>query len=221
MEVVANNIANVSTPAFKGESMLFAEYVEKLGGATPLSFVQDFGTGRDTRQGALTHTGNTFDVALEGQGYMGVQTDAGIRYTRNGRLRLDPDGQIVTASGNPVLGEGDQPVTIPNGATDIAIGRDGTITTSQGIAGKLQVVGFERESDLLPAANGLYVTDATPTPAPNTTVLQGMIEESNVKPIVEMTRMMAVTQSYMHAKDMLEAEDSRLKSAIEHLGKTA
>jgi flagellar basal-body rod protein FlgF len=221
MDVIANNIANVSTPAFKGEKMLFSEFVERLGGEAPLSLVQDFGTARDTRQGSLTRTGNPFDVALEGDGYLAVQTESGVRYTRNGRLRLDANGQVVDALGDAVLGDGNAPILIPPDAQDVSIGRDGTISTAQGVAGKLGIQVFDKETDLVPAANGLYVTEAQPQPATNTLLLQGMIEESNVQPILEITHMMAVSRSYSFAKDMLDGEDSRIKNAIDHLGKSA
>jgi flagellar basal-body rod protein FlgF len=222
LDVVANNIANGSTPAFKAERLIFAEYLEPQPGAKRLSFVHDVGSERDARQGALTRTGNSLDVAIQGEGYFTVATPLGNRYTRSGRWQLDAQGQLVTPQGYALLGDGDQPVQIPQGATDVSIGRDGTITTSQGFAGKVGVVAFDKEDSLRPAANGLYVTDATPQPAPaQTSVLQGMIEESNVEPILEITRMMALSRNFEFAKQMLDGETDRARSAIDKLGKVA
>jgi flagellar basal-body rod protein FlgF len=223
LDVVANNVANASTPAFKAERLIFAEVLEGAGtGGRRLSFVHDIGTERDTRQGTLTRTGNSLDVAIQGDGYFTVQTPLGPRYTRNGRWQLDPQGRLVTPQGYALLGDGSQPVEIPQGATDLSIGRDGTVTTSLGNAGRVGVVAFDKEQELRPAANGLYVTDATPGPVPaDTAVVQGMIEESNVQPIVEVTRMMSLSRSFNFAKEMLDGESDRSKSAIEKLGRVA
>jgi flagellar basal-body rod protein FlgF len=221
IDVVANNLANSSTPAFKAERMLFAEFLNRGSASEPVSFVQDLGTLRDTKQGPITRTGNPLDFALQGDGYLQVQTPLGPRYTRNGRFQLDGTGQVVTAQGYPVLAESGQPLTVPVDATDITVTRDGTVTTSQGEAGKLGAVRFANERDLVPAAGGLYVTEAVPTPAPETVIQQGMIEESNVEPVVEMTRMMNIAHNFSFAKDLGDSESDRTRSAIEKLGKVA
>src|SRR5262249_30237242 len=109
LDIVANNLANASTPAFKAERVLFAEFVTQAGGP---SSVQDFGTPRDTKQGALSRTGNPLDVALQGSGYFALQTPLGVRYTRNGRFQLDPNGQVVNAQGYALL-DGTSPLTLP------------------------------------------------------------------------------------------------------------
>lgn len=219
MDVLSNNIANASTPAFRGERLVFEEYLARASGNA--SMVHDVGVARDARQGPLTRTGNSFDLALKGDGYFVVDTPMGPRETRNGRLQLDPQGRLVTSEGYTVQGEGGQPITLPTDAADVTIGRDGTITTSEGQAGKVQVVRFERDRDLVPVANGLFVTDAQPQPATDAAVLQGMVEESNVQPIVEMTRLMQVARNFAFAKQMVDGEDDRLKNAIDKLSRVA
>jgi flagellar basal-body rod protein FlgF len=220
LDVVANNIANASTPSFKDERMLFAEYLNRKG-SSPTSYVETFGTSRDTSQGPLARTGNPLDVALNGNGYIKVDTPFGTRYTRNGRLELDANGQLVNGQGYAVLGTGNQPINLPPDAVDISITRDGTISTKDGQAGQIEVVKFDNERTLRPVAGGLYVTDAQPTPAADTAVLQGMIEDSNVQPVIEMTRMMTVARSYTSAKDLIDSENDRIKTAITTLGKVA
>jgi flagellar basal-body rod protein FlgF len=222
LDVVANNVANASTPAFKGERLIFAEYLQPQPDRSSTSFVHDIGTERDARQGSLTQTGNSLDLGLQGNGYFNVQTPLGPRYTRNGRWQLDPQGQIVTAQGYPVVDNGGRPIQVPAQASEITITRDGTISTPQGAVGKLDVVQFAREDQLRPAANGLYVTDAPPTPAAATTaVMQGMVEESNVQPIVEITRMMTLSRAFEFSKGMLDGESDRVRNAIDKLGKVA
>jgi flagellar basal-body rod protein FlgF len=222
LDVVANNLANASTPAFKAERVIFAEYIERqrAAGAPAVSFVEDFGSARDTSQGALTRTANPLDMAIQGDGYFKVQTPLGIRYTRNGRFQLDPTGQIVNAQGYALLGSGDAPINLPTDAADITITRDGSISTAQGEAGRITIAKFADERMLTPAAGGLYVTDARPTAA-ETPVLQGMVEESNVQPIIEMTRLMNISRNFGFAKDLGDGEADRARNAIDKLGKVA
>jgi flagellar basal-body rod protein FlgF len=223
LDVVANNIANSSTPAFKAERVIFAEFInrQRATGAPSLSFVQDFGSARDTSQGPLSTTGNPLDLALQGDGYLKVQTPLGIRYTRNGRFQLDPTGQIVNAQGYPVMADGDRPIVVPPDAHEITVTKDGTVSTSQGDAGHLSVVKFDDERQLTPATGGLYVSSATPTAATETMVLQGTVEDSNVQPIIEMTRLMAISRNFGFAKDFGDNEADRTKTAIDRLGKVA
>jgi flagellar basal-body rod protein FlgF len=221
MDVVANNLANSSTPAFKAERMLFSEFLDRRRANQPTSFVQDFGTMRDTKQGPVTRTGNSLDLALQGDGYLKVETPLGIRYTRNGHFQLDGGGQVVTAQGYPVLAEGDRPLTVPSFVTVTSCASVGTVTTDQGEAGRLAVVRFDNERDLVPASGGLFVTEAVPQPAPDTLVLQGMIEGSNVESILEITRMMNISHNFNFAKDLGDSESERTRSAIDKLGKVA
>jgi flagellar basal-body rod protein FlgF len=201
--------------------MIFAEYLQRQADGRSLSYVHDFGTQRDVRQGAVSRTGNSLDVALQGDGYLAVHTPMGVRYPRNGRMSMDAQGQHVPSAGYAVLGEGNQPMTVPPEAKDVSIAKDGSITTNLGPAARMQVLKFAKDQELKPAAGGLYVTDAQPAPAEGTVVLQGMIEDSNVQPIVEITRMMSVSRAFEAAKDLVEGEGERQRNAIDKLGKVA
>ena len=106
MEVIANNLANLSTPAFKKESVAFEEYLTNVpatetegGGVTPVAFVLDRGVVRDLSSGRLEQTNGVLDFALEGRGYFVVDTPQGERYTRNGLFQLNNQGQVVTDDG--------------------------------------------------------------------------------------------------------------------------
>jgi flagellar basal-body rod protein FlgF len=226
MDVVSNNLANLATPAFKGEEMLFSQYLVKPAGTGPLAFVQDIGTVRDLRQGPLSQTGNPLDLALEGKGYFAVQSPLGVRYSRNGHFQLDPQGQIVTNDGFAVLGDSGQPLVVPPTTRTITVAPDGTIslssdgTTASSLIGKLQVVDFAVPQAVTPGANGLYVTDQTPQPAA-AKVQQGMIEESNVQSVVELTRMLSVARASQSIKSFLDEESQRRSTAIDKLGKVS
>src|SRR6185312_11727364 len=137
MDVVANNLANASTPAFKGEEMLFSQYlVRPSGQRSPIAFVQDAGTVRDLREGPITQTGNPLDLAISGQGYFAVQTPLGVRYTRNGHFQLDSQGQIVTSQGYPVLTNSGQPLVVPANTHGITVATDGTVSVGQDGSGQ-------------------------------------------------------------------------------------
>jgi len=219
IETIANNIANSSTTAFKGERVMFQEFLIPSGNGQTASYVHDVGTTRDTRQGPITRTSNPLDVALNGGGYLSVQTPEGQRFTRNGRMHLNPQGEIVTSEGYTVLGEGNSPLTIPGGSDKVSIGQDGTVAAGQARIGKLQVVKFDRPQAMTPAGAGLYQTDETPQPATDTKVEQSSLEESNVQTVLEITRLMELTRNSGISKDFLDGESDRLKNAIEKLGK--
>ncbi|MGE5767574.1 MAG: flagellar hook-basal body complex protein, partial [Bacteroidota bacterium] len=156
MDVIANNMANLNTPAYKGQSMLFVEYLETTDSGEKMSFVQDISLVRNLTEGQMTTTENPLDLAIAGEGYFEIETPVGPRYSRNGVFQLNADGQLVTSSGQPVLGEGGQPITLPPNSTDVTVTRDGTISTSQGPAGRLRLVRFEDEQAMVKLADGLY-----------------------------------------------------------------
>lgn len=222
MEVIANNLANMSTSGFKNEQQLFREYLEPspVRGQT-IAYVHDVGVVRDVRQGDLAKTSNPLDVGINGNGYFQVNTVDGPRYTRNGRFQLDSGRTLVTAQGYQVLNATGQPITIPQGATSISIGPDGSVATETGPVGKIAVSSFANQQDLVPAANGLYATSATPTPDTVSTLHQGTLEDSNVQPIVEMAQMLGVQRAYTSAQNIIEGEDNRLRNAIDKLSKSS
>ena len=222
MDIVANNIANMNTSGYKGERMMFVEHLVKSRGGERIlgdkvSYVRDIATMRDLSNGPLEQTGNPLDVALEGEGYFVVQTDTGNNYTRNGRFKLDEGGQLVTSSGDPVLSDGGQPFFLTPGDTKISVARDGTVSTQNGVLGKLAVVKFDDEHRLRPGAGGLYDTEDTGTPVENPMVAQGMLEGSNVQPVIEMSRMIQVHRAYDAVKGFVEKEDDRMKKMIRDL----
>jgi flagellar basal-body rod protein FlgF len=222
MDVIANNLANASTPAFKGEEMMFSQYVVERQGSSPLSFVQDAGTVRDLSEGPISQTGNPLDLAISGQGYFALQTPLGARYTRNGHFQLDSQGQVVNEQGYPLLAVGGQPLVVPSGSHGITVAPDGTVSvgadgsSAQAELGTVQLVDFANPQAVTPAANGLWVTDQQPQPA-SATVQQGMLEESNVKPVIELTRLLSVARQVGMVKNFLDEEDQRENNAIDKL----
>lgn len=227
MDIVANNVANSSTTGFKREGVAFDTYLVQPKPGQSINFVVDRASYRDVDSGPIETTSNQLDIAIHGPGYIGVQTANGTRYTRGGSFGIDNQGQLVTQSGDPILGDGGQPITIPDNAKDINISGDGVITTKAAgqtattQLGKLGLVKFDNEQLLKAQGNGLYNTDQLASPAIGSSVVQGALEQSNVKPVVEMTSMMQIMRMYEQATNMVSQENTRLNEAINKLSKTS
>ncbi len=223
MDVIANNIANVSTPGFKRESTKFEELVQRVkptedkGSPRSLSFVRDAGVLRDLSGGRFESTAAPFDLAINGKGYFAVQTAAGERYTRNGHFTLNADGIIVTGEGDPLLGDGG-PITVAVDDGDISIGPDGTVSGRQGQLAKVRLVNFPNERALTKQGASLYSTNQTPVAATNVTISQGMLESSNVQPVVEISRMIEVMRSYEATANLAKSADDLKRQAVQKLG---
>jgi flagellar basal-body rod protein FlgF len=230
LDVVANNIANVNTAGFKSDQSLFEEYL--MPGAHEdnfkaadrrVSFVQDRGTYRDFTQGPTEQTGNPLNVAISGNGFLVVQTAAGERYTRDGGLQMNNQGQLVTASGDPVLGTSG-PIVFQPTDHDINVSPDGTVTVVEGsgrtdsLRGKLRLVSFTDAQKLLKEGANLFSGEGdAPQIDLKSQVQQGYIEKSNVNSVVEMSRMIEITRAYTQIATMLQQESDLHKSAIEKL----
>lgn len=224
LDVIANNMANVGTNGFKARSARFNEFLMPGASADsfnradrPLSFVVDKGTPIDLSQGAIERTGNPLDVALKGDNYLVVQTPAGERYTRAGSLTINAQGQLVTQGGQPVMGEGG-PISFGNTESAIAIAADGSVTSDQGVRGKLRQVRFADPSSLVSEGTNLFSSTAAAQPAgPQARLETGAIETSNVKAVIEMTRLMEVQRSYQSVASMIGSQDELRSRAITRL----
>jgi flagellar basal-body rod protein FlgF len=230
LDVVANNIANVNTTGFKADQSLFQEYLMPgahednfVGRDRRESYVQDRGTYRNLSQGAAEQTKNPLDVAVQGNGFLVVQTAAGERYTRDGGLQLNNQGQLVTEEGDQVLGTAG-PIVFQPTDHDVNIAPDGTVTVQEGtnrtdaLRGKLRLVSFADAQRLLKEGSNLYsAADGDAQPDLKSTIEQGYLEKSNVNAVGEMSRMIEVTRAYTQIATMLNQESDLHKTAIEQL----
>jgi flagellar basal-body rod protein FlgF len=230
MDVVANNVANVNTNGYKADKSLFQEFLKSgahednfVGQDRRVSYVLDSGTFKDLSQGPTEQTKNPLDVAIDGGGFLAVQTPAGERYTRDGGLQINNQGQLVTAAGNPVIGNSG-PIVFQPTDHDVSIAADGNITVLEGvnrvsaIRGKLRLVSFAQAQSLLKEGNNLY-SAGTAAAQPDTAskVRQGFVEKSNVNSVAEMSRMIEVTRTYTQIANLLQQQSDLHKSAIQQL----
>jgi flagellar basal-body rod protein FlgF/flagellar basal-body rod protein FlgG len=193
LELAANNLANVSTTGYKVQREFYKSLTASLGNSNPQQLsslnraINNYGVlggaTVDLQAGTLERTGNDLDLAMEGSGFFVVQTKAGLRYTRNGNFRVDADGQLVTAWGDPVMSDQSLPIEIPTGP--VSVSADGTISSQGAVVGTLQIVDFAPGTVLVPEGNSTYkpATGSSPTPAADPRVREGMLEASNMSPI--------------------------------------
>lgn len=222
--MLANNLANVDTVGFKSDAPRFSAFMpngadrraqaDPAPGAplTPNVHVAFNGGRTDFSQGRLKPTGNVLDLALRGDGFLTVETPAGLRYTRQGVFALSPQGLLVTEEGYPVLGEAG-PVRIDG--SRVEIGEDGAVRVDGNRIARLKVVDFARPYRLEKAGAALFrPVDETVVarPAEGVTVHQGMVETSNVTPIHMMSEMIEVLRAYESCqKVMRTVEDLETK----------
>ncbi|WP_245479702.1 flagellar basal-body rod protein FlgF [Hansschlegelia zhihuaiae] len=224
LDVISNNVANMNTSGFKAEQMAFGEYLTPDArdetfrrSDRPLSFVEDFATWHDQSEGAIQTTGGETDVAIAGEGFFVVETAAGTRYTRNGAFQINAQGELVTSEGARVMSTAGAIQFAPT-ETGLTIGKDGVIATSEGVRGRLRIARFDNLQDLAKDGVSLFRSDATPGEATSRTKLvQGAIEKSNVRPILEMSRLVEVTRAYESVTSMLAKQDDVRRSSIEKL----
>lgn len=225
LDTIANNLANASTVGFRAERNVFSSVLATAGdqaGSSLNPVINRFGilsgTSVDQSQGAMQKTGNDLDLGIEGQGYFVVQTADGPMYTRNGAFQVSSHGQLVTASGDAVMGDGGV-ITIPPGP--VSISSDGTISSDGAVAGKLRIVEFAPDTNLQSMGNTYYSAPVKSVLAStNSNVRQGMLESSNVNPIEGMVELVNAQRTAEMMQRALSIFNSEMdKTATQELPK--
>ena len=222
MNMVANNVANANTAGYRAQNPMFEEYISKERyDKNDLSMVFDRGQYDTILPGPTQFTGNTYDVALQGPGFMQVLTPSGeTQYTRAGNLTVNNNNELVTASGFKVSGPGGSGISIPAGSKEVVITDQGEVTADGNVTGRIGVVEFDNVQDLQPEGNGLYSAKSPGHPATETLMKQGSLEGSNVNAIQETTRMIDILRTYQMTMRMIQNEQERQVAAIQKLAQT-
>ena len=218
LEVIANNIANSSTSGYKGEAMVFSQYLQN-GGRGKDAYANDIGTVRDNSQGTLERTGNPLDVAIQGEGYFGIQTPQGERYTRAGNFAVNSNGELVTSEGYQVTDQAGQAITFQPEDQKITIFADGRMEVDGEERNTIGVYTFENPSSLKKAGGNLLSSDQPGTITDEPRIAQGMLENSNVNPIVEMTKMLEVQRDYDRTAKFINSIYDLQETTIRTVGK--
>lgn len=225
MDVAANNIANADTAGFKVERVMLeadtSNTTYHMDGPDRVAFVEDWAMGRDFSQGRLENTGRPLDLALDGEGFFTIETPAGERLTRDGKFTMNEQGDLVTGRGDRVLDDIGQPIRFDPEAGPVQIDPTGQIFQA-GLPGqRVGVTRFEQLGLLEKVGDNMFSApeDAERLLDNLPTINQGFIEQSNVRPIVEITRMMEVSRAYTSVSKMINDTDELARKAIERLGR--
>ncbi len=226
-QLLANNLANVSTPGFRAELATFRSVPVRGDGATTRVFNLEATAGHDSAPGAINPTGRPLDVAAKDGAWFTVQSLNGTEaYTRAGAFQVNADGTLVTPQGLPVLGEGETPIVVPNNAM-INIGDDGSVSAKVGDLpaqplGRLKLVTPSDDNPLERGEDGLFRTaqQAPLLADPNARVQSGALEGSNVNPIEAMVGMIAVARQFEIQMRMMQNGEANDKAASQLLSHT-
>ncbi len=236
MQVFANNMANVNTAGFKQDEQAFkaifppSHAVVPIGGRTmglaqqimarpfgptERAFVAPHQVKTTFESGRIRLTGNPLDVAIQGQGFLQVQTPQGLRYTRNGMLALDNQRRLVTGLGYPVMGTKGE-IKIPPGKIDIT--PQGVIKVDDRSIGTIKVMEFSEDDMPRKSSDGLFFSEKG-TEAKNPQIQVGHIEESNVNSIGEMVKMIQGMRNYESTQKLIQTLDRMAEVAIQDVGR--
>jgi flagellar basal-body rod protein FlgF len=225
MDTIANNLANASTVGYRAEKDVFSSVLADASNAGASSLdkaINNYGilsgTLLDQSQGALQKTGNDLDVAIQGPGYFVVQTAQGPMYTRNGSFQVSSHGQLVTSTGDAVMGDAGTITMLPG---KVSISPDGTISINGAVSGKLHIVDFPAGTNVESAGNTYYTAPAdTAQTSTDSDVRQGFLESSNVNPILGLVDLITAERSAEMMQRALSMFNSEIdKTATQDLPK--
>jgi flagellar basal-body rod protein FlgF len=226
LEIVAHNLANLTTTGYRGEQTTFRSLLawHAVASVNPLNAVVNnygvlSGSRLDLTPGSLVSTGNPTDVAITGSGFFAVQSPQGVVYTRDGSFHVTPTGQLVTSQGDAVLGE-QGAMTLP-GSGNVAISSDGTVSVDGSVVDKLSLAEFSPETRLIALGNATYAAPkGSALPAAGSSVRQGMLEGSNVSPTEGVVQLITVQRNTEMLSRALSALDGQLNQiAVQDLPK--
>jgi flagellar basal-body rod protein FlgF len=223
MDVIAGNIANMSTPGYRAERMVFADWLSSQSGTDApkgdrtLAYTQDRATYRDRAAGPLTHTSNPLDLALSGEGFFTVQTATGTRLTRAGRFTLQGNGGITDEAGNALLDTAGAPLRIGAADTQLSVAGDGSLSSQNGPIGQIAVVKPTDANRMTAEGSSLFRADVPTVPVTAPKITQGAVEGSNVQAVAELSTMISTERSFQFVTQFVEAEGQRQQTAIDKI----
>lgn len=223
LETIASNVANASTAGFRAEQVKFETVLSQVP-LEPVSFASSGGTYISRTPGEYIRTDNPLDVAVEGDAWLAIQTPAGQVYTRDGRMRMNEAGDLLTLTGNPVLDVGGAPILLdPNGGPP-QIARDGTITQNGQQIGAIGLFLIDERATLTRYNSSGVIPDRPAEPMLDFVragVRQGYIERANVNPVLEMTRLIMVSRAFDSVTNAINEANSSMQEAVRTLGATS
>lgn len=229
MDVITNNMANADTIGYKKDTMVQDSFKDRL--AKRIDEIADTRIGRvnvgvgtskvvtNFTQGNLKNTGGDLDVAIEGDGFLVVNTERGERYTRMGNLSLDATGRLIDANGDSVLDSEDNEIILPSGGK-VVIATNGQISVEGERIAQLHIVNFEDLHYLEKEGEGLFKTlDGATEKEFTGSVRQGFTEGSNVNIVKEMVNMISLNRNYEANQKVIQTHDTLMDKAVNDVGR--
>lgn len=220
LDSLSFNLANATTPGFLGDGLKFDSILSTTGGAN-VAFPSAGADYITLGHGARQRTGNPLDIAIRGEGWLGLSTPAGTAYTRDGRLQIDANGSVRSITGYPVLDVGGAPLLVNPGGGEVSIAPDGALTQSGRAVGAIGLFLMDPRARLSRQDNSSVLSDLEATAASDfsrTGLMQGYIEQSNVNPLTEITRLIEIQRAFDHISACMTISDSGQQEAIRILG---
>lgn len=220
LDTIADNVANASTVGFRATGVKFEDMVSGSG-PKAVSFASSGDTFLSGGHGALTETGNPFDFAIQGDAWFGIETPVGTVMTRDGRFSMNENGELMSIEGYPVLDAGGAPIQLdPRNGTPTA-GADGSLRQGDQLVGAMGLFAFDPGQNFVRYGNSGVVPAREPEPITDRAdigVAQGFVEESNVNPVLEMTRLIQVQRAFENVAALIRQNESSTTEAIKTLG---
>jgi flagellar basal-body rod protein FlgF len=226
LDMLANNIANTSTPGFKADREYFGQYLSSEAADSPegtnppvLPVIERQWT--DFAQGSLLPTGNPLDLALNGKGFFVANAPSGPVFTRDGSLQISPQGDLVTLAGYPVQGQDGKPIHLDN-SIPVEITVDGTVRQNGQDVSQIAVVDFPDPGVLAKRGNNYFRLDVStvqPTPVANAEIQQGKIEAANAQPAESAVRLVNILRQFETLQKAMAIGAEMNKRAVEEVAR--
>jgi flagellar basal-body rod protein FlgF len=219
LATIANNIANSGTVGYRAEELKFDTVFSNLSNdATAFSSAGK--SYLSEKSGGMKQTGNPLDVAIQGPGWMAIQTAAGTAYTRDGRMMMKSTGELLTLNGNAILDAGGSPITMDPNAGPPRIDHDGNVSQLGRNTGKIGLYAIDVSNGYLRAENSSIIPSTSASAIESFTAdgfAQGFVEESNVNAVTEMTNLIMITRAFDGLQTSIDESETSLKKAIQVL----
>lgn len=220
LTTIADNVANTSTVGFRGTGVKFEDVVSGLGDKS-VAFVSTGHTYLSSRSGSMRETGNALDFAIKGDAWFGIETPQGPVMTRDGRFTMLETGDLVTLEGYPVLDAGGAPIQLDAQGGPPEAGADGTLRQGGRLMAAIGLFEFQPGPDFTRYGNSGIVPFGPPEPVVDRIdagVTQGFIEDSNINPVLEITRLIQVQRAFENVSALIRDSEQALDQAISTLG---
>lgn len=220
LTTIADNVANAGTVGFRATGVKFEDLVSGMGQGS-MSFVSTGETYLSTVSGGMKETGNPLDMAIKGEAWFGIQTPQGLIMTRDGRFTIQPNGQLVSIEGHPVVDAGGAEILLDPQASPPVVSADGIIRQGGNLVGGIGLFEFTPGADFVRYGNSGVVPPTEPQPVVDSIdvgVMQGFVENSNVDPVLEMTRLIQVQRAFENMAALTRNSETSLDEAVKALG---